>query len=70
MEKADLYVDKWNDKIIYPKPVYTSAQWLKDWEKNTLYIQCRVRGWFAKRLANELWRRWDERDLENLRKQE
>lgn len=68
MEKADLYIDKRNDKVIYPKPVYTSAQWLKDWAKNTLYIQCWVRGWFAKRLANELRRKWDERDLELLRK--
>lgn len=30
MEKADLYIDKRSDKLIYPKPVYTSAQWLKD----------------------------------------
>jgi len=38
MQKSDLYIDKRNDKIIVPKPVYTSEIWLKDRQKNTLYI--------------------------------
>ena len=28
--KPGLYFDKRNDKIVYPKPVYTSEQWLED----------------------------------------
>jgi hypothetical protein len=64
MEKSNHYIDKRNDKVIVPKPVYTSAQWLKDRERNTLYIQCRVRGWFARRLSNKLREERDKRDQE------
>lgn len=54
MEKSDLYIDQRNDKIVYPKPVYTSTKWCKDRAAFTLYIQCRVRGWFARKLSNKL----------------
>jgi len=43
---------------------------LKDRKKNTLYIQCRVRGWFARRLADKLRQLRDDRDMELLNKQE
>ena len=54
MEKPGLYIDKRNDKIIYSKPAYTSDMWEEDRAKMALYIQCRIRGWFSKRLANKL----------------
>ena len=68
--KPGLYFDKRNDKIVYPKPVYTSEQWLEDRTKNTLSIQCHVRGWFARKKANKLRQVRDDRDMELLRKQE
>ena len=70
MEKSDLYVDNRNDKILYPKTVYDPEKWMRDRKKNTLYIQCRIRGWFARRLAEKLRQMRDDRDIELLNKQE
>ena len=53
MEKTGLYIDNRNDKIIYPKKYFSSAMWSKKREETTLYVQCRIRAWFARRLANE-----------------
>lgn len=70
MEKPGLFIDKRKDKVIKPKPYFSSDEWKKQrWEK-TLYIQCQIRGWFARRRAGELRKKRNDRDLELLRKQE
>ena len=38
MEKAGIYVDSRNDKIIYPKKYFSSAMWGKQREATTLKI--------------------------------
>lgn len=38
MEKVGLYIDTRNDKIIHPKPYFSSAMWKKQREETTLYI--------------------------------
>jgi hypothetical protein len=38
MEKGDLYIDKRLDKIIYPKPYFSSEMWKRQREATTLYI--------------------------------
>ena len=42
--------------------------WLKRRERNTLRIQCFVRGWFSRKLANQLRKLRDDRDMELLQK--
>lgn len=69
MEKAGLFIDDRNSKIIYPKKYFSSAMWNKQREATTLYIQCRVRAWFARRTANALRKKRDDRDNELLMKQ-
>jgi hypothetical protein len=54
MEKPGLYIDRRTDKIIYPKQYFSSAMWNKKRAETTLYIQCRVRAWFARRIASKL----------------
>ena len=68
MEKTGLYIDRRDDKIIYPQRYFSSAMWLKQREKTTLYIQCRVRGWFATRRVNALKKARHEREQELLAK--
>lgn len=38
MEKIDLYIDKRKDKILYPKPYFSSEMWKKQREETTLFI--------------------------------
>lgn len=54
MEKPGLYIDRRTDKIIYPRQYFSSAMWNKKRAETTLYIQCRVRAWFARRIASKL----------------
>ena len=49
MEKSGLFIDRRDDNIIYPTRYFSSIMWLKQREDTTLYIQCRVRGWFARK---------------------
>jgi len=70
MEKPDLFIDRRSDKLIYPKPYFSSEMWKKQRDETTLYIQCHVRGWFARRRANGLRKMRDDRDLELLKKKE
>jgi hypothetical protein len=44
--------------------------WKKKREEVTLFIQCHVRGWFARKQANSLRKLRDDRDMELLKKQE
>mmetsp|Transcript_11414 Transcript_11414/g.19266 ORF Transcript_11414/g.19266 Transcript_11414/m.19266 type:complete len:252 (+) Transcript_11414:101-856(+) len=54
-EKTGLYIDTRKDKIIKPnKSYFSSKMWAKEREDTTLYIQCRVRAWFARKRAFEL----------------
>jgi len=38
MEKPGLFIDDRNSTIIYPKPYFSSAMWIKKREATTLYI--------------------------------
>jgi len=38
MEKTGLYIDRRDDKILYPQKYFSSAMWLKQREQTTLYI--------------------------------
>jgi hypothetical protein len=70
-EKTGLYLDCRNDKIIKPNREYFSSQmWAKEREETTLYIQCRVRAWFARRRAYQLRKRRDDKDQELQEKQD
>lgn len=69
MEKPGLYIDQRTDKIIYPKKYFSSAMWNKKREAITLKIQCHIRAWFARRTANALRKKRDDRDNELLTKQ-
>jgi len=66
MEKTGLYIDNRDDKIIYPQRYFSSAMWTKKREQTTLYIQCRLRGWFATKRVNALKRTRLEREQELL----
>jgi isopentenyldiphosphate isomerase len=44
--------------------------WFKEREDTTLYVQCHIRAWFARRRANNLRKIRDEKDAELRRKQE
>jgi len=70
METAGLFIDRRNDKIIYPRPYFSSAMWTKQREDTTLYIQCRVRGYFARVRANKLRQHKAMRDSEMLARQQ
>jgi hypothetical protein len=67
-ENTGLYMDTRKDKIIKPnKNYFSSKMWAKEREETTLYIQCRVRAWFARRRALSLRKLRDDKDAE-LRK--
>jgi len=64
-EKTGLYIDCRQDKIIRPnKEYFSSKMWAKEREETTLYIQCRVRAWFARRRAFKLRKLRDDKDAE------
>ncbi len=64
-EKTGLYIDCRQDQIIRPNKEYFSSQmWAKEREETTLYIQCRVRAWFARRRAYTLRKLRDDKDAE------
>lgn len=70
-EKTGLYIDCRQDKIIKPNKEYFSSQmWAKEREETTLYIQCRVRAWFARRRAFQLRKLRDDKDAELRARQE
>jgi len=64
MEKAGVFIDRRDDKIIYPKRYFSSIMWLKQREETTLYIQCRVRGWFARKRCYDLRKAKKDREQE------
>lgn len=70
MEKPGIFIDKRKDKVIKPRPYFSSDEWKKQRWDRTLYIQCQIRGWFARRKAAELRKKRNDKDLELLRKQE
>lgn len=70
MEKNDIYVDTRKDKIIYPRPYFSSEMWKRQRAETTLYIQCQVRGWFARKLANGLRKIRDDKEKELIRRKE
>lgn len=70
-ETTGLYADTTKDKIIQPnKHYFSSRMWAKEREDTTLYIQCRVRAWFARRRAYNLRKLRDDKDAELKRRQE
>jgi hypothetical protein len=70
-EKTGLYMDTRKDKIIKPnKNYFSSKMWAKEREDTTLYIQCRVRAWFARKRAYDLRKKRDDKDAELQRRQE
>lgn len=68
--RTHLYIDNRQDQIVHPQPYFSSEMWQDRRWKNTLFIQCHVRGWFSRRLANQRRKLRDDRDMELLRKQE
>ena len=70
-EKTGLFMDTRKDKIIKPnKNYFSSKMWAKEREDTTLYIQCRVRAWFARKRAYNLRKLRDDKDAELRRRQE
>lgn len=64
-------MDTRKDKIIKPnKNYFSSKMWAKEREDTTLYIQCRVRAWFARKRAYNLRKLRDDKDAELRRRQE
>ena len=64
-QNTGLYIDSRKDKIIKPNQEYfSSAMWAREREQTTLYIQCRVRAWFARRRAEALRKLRDDKDAE------
>ena len=71
IENTGLYSDTRKDKIIKPnKNYFSSKMWAKEREDTTLYIQCRVRAWFARKRAYQLRKIRDDKDAELRRRQE
>lgn len=71
IENTGLYSDTRKDKIIRPnKNYFSSKMWAKEREDTTLYIQCRVRAWFARKRAYHLRKIRDDKDAELRRRQE
>jgi len=71
IENTGLYMDTRKDKIIRPnKSYFSSKMWAKEREDTTLYIQCRVRSWFARKRAFQLRKIRDDKDAELRRRQE
>jgi len=64
-------MDTRNDKIITPnKNYFSSKMWAKEREDTTLYIQCRVRAWFARKRAYNLRKTRDDKDAELRERQQ
>ena len=64
-------MDSRKDKVIRPnKHYFSSRMWAKEREETTLYIQCRVRAWFARRRADDLRKLRDDKDAELMKRQE
>jgi hypothetical protein len=38
MEKGGLYIDQRKDKVVFPKPYFSSEMWKKQRDETTLYI--------------------------------
>lgn len=69
-ETTGVYNDTRKDKIIRPnKNYFSSTMWAKEREDTTLYIQCRVRAWFARKRAYQLRKIRDDKDTELQRRQ-
>ena len=69
-ENTGIYHDTRNDKIIRPnKNYFSSIMWAKEREDTTLYIQCRVRAWFARKRAYKLRKLRDDKDAELQKRQ-
>ena len=69
-EVTGLFMDTKKDKIIKPNKYYFSSRmWLKEREETTLYIQCRVRSWFAKNRADKLRKARDDKQAELSKRQ-
>lgn len=69
-ENTGLYHDTRKDKIIRPnKNYFSSTMWAKEREDTTLYVQCRVRAWFARKRAFQLRKIRDDKDAELQRRQ-
>lgn len=66
METAGLFIDRRDDKIIYPRKYFSSTMWTKQRELTTLFIQCRVRGWFARVRSHKLRKAKNDKDSELL----
>ena len=69
MEQPGLYIDQRQDKIIYPGKYFSSAMWSKQRADTTLYIQCRIRAWFARRITNALKNKQRDKNQELESKQ-
>ena len=70
-ENTGIYMDTRKDKIIRPnKHYFSSKMWAKERADTTLYIQCRVRAWFARKRAYNLRKLRDDKDAELRRRQE
>ena len=70
-ENTGIYMDTRKDEIIRPnKHYFSSKMWAKEREDTTLYIQCRVRAWFARKRAYNLRKLRDDKDAELRRRQE
>jgi len=54
MLRNDIYLNERHDKQISAAPYFTSEQWERRREEKALFIQCCVRGWFARKLVNNL----------------
>jgi len=54
MARTDLYVHQSNDQSIQARPYFTSEQWERRREEKALFIQCCVRGWFARKIVDQL----------------
>ncbi len=70
METAGLFIDRRDDKVIYPRKYFSSQMWTKQREETTLFIQCRVRGWFARVRAHKLRKAKFDKDAELLARQQ
>lgn len=70
-EVTGLYMDTRKDKLIRPnKHYFSSRMWAKEREDTTLYIQCRVRAWFARKRTYNLRKARDDKDAEMKQRQE
>jgi hypothetical protein len=70
-DKTGFYMDSRKDKIIKPnKNYFSSKMWAKEREDKTLFIQCRVRAWFARKRAYHLRKIRDDKDAELRARQE